>query len=550
MKNKRHILILTLYLLGIFMGAIDTGIVSPARELIENSFGAGRSAGTWMITLYTLVYATSMPITSKMADRFGYKKIYLFGIGTFGLGSLLCGIANFTGGFWFFLLARGIQALGGGGIMPIANAEIGSSFPEEKRGTALGLVGMMYGMGNILGPTLGSTILSIAGAANWGWIFFINVPISILVIALSLRLTNRKPEEQKPVDFAGALVLTGVVGSLLYALTNLDYFNFLESLLSVKVMPFLILFFLLTPVLIFLEKKAEDPILNLKYFSDSQMLTTLMIAFFVGLGMMGMVFVPQFSENILKIKAGTGGYLVTLLAVFSGIAAPLSGRLIDKKGAKFVLLLGFLFNIAGSLVLGYGATYFLNFASVLAGLALMGLGVGFTMGAPLNYLVLKNVPAKESASGLAAMSLMRSMGLAVSPGLLVGFIVNGARNVQPRLMELFQTEFAASMPKGQSMSAMSFGDGSAFKALENADVTTIVSLLKEAMGKILPGKISPMVLKLIDSISDKIVKVFQDTLNTGYQHMYAAAAVIAFLGLAATLFLRERKTREKTDSAL
>lgn len=550
MKSKGHILILILYLLGIFMGAIDTGIVSPARELIENSFGAGRSAGTWMITLYTLVYATSMPITSKMADRFGYKRIYLFGIGTFGLGSLLCGIANFTGGFWFFLLARGIQALGGGGIMPIANAEIGSSFPEEKRGTALGLVGMMYGMGNILGPTLGSTILSIAGTANWGWIFFINVPISILIIVLSLRLTNRKPEEQKPVDFAGALVLTGVVGSLLYALTNLDYFNFLESLLSVKVMPFLILFLLLTPVLIFLEKKAEDPILNLKYFSDSQMLTTLIIAFFVGLGMMGMVFVPQFSENILKIKAGTGGYLVTLLAVFSGIAAPLSGRLIDKKGAKFVLLLGFLFNIAGSLVLGYGATYFLNFPSVLAGLALMGLGVGFTMGAPLNYLVLKNVPAKESASGLAAMSLMRSMGLAVSPGLLVGFIVNGARNSQSRLMELFQTEFAASMPKGQSMSAMSFGDGSAFKALENADVTTIVSLLKEAMGKVLPGKIGPVVLKMIDGISDKIVKVFQDTLNTGYQHMYTAAAIIAFLGFAATLFLRERKTREKTDSTL
>lgn len=544
MKNKSHVLLLVLYLLGIFMGAIDTGIVSPARELIENSFGVGRSTGTWMITLYTLVYATSMPITSKLADRFGYKRIYLFGISTFGLGSLLCGIANFTGGFWFFLLARGIQALGGGGIMPIANAEIGSSFPEEKRGSALGLVGMMYGMGNILGPTLGSTIITIAGAANWGWIFFINVPISLMIIILSFHQVNKKPEEQKPVDIAGALVLTGVVGSLLYGLTNLDYFNLGESLLQAKVLPFFIIFLLLTPVLILLEKRAVDPILNLKYFSNPQMLAILITAFFVGLGMMGMVFVPQFSENVLKIKSGTGGYLVTLLAVFSGIAAPISGRLVDKKGARFVLILGFLFNIAGCLVLGYGATYFLNFASILTGLVLMGLGVGFTMGAPLNYLVLRNVPSKESASGLAAMSLMRSLGLAVSPGLLVGFIVNGAKNLQPKLIGLFQTEFAAAMPKGQSMGAMSFGDGSAFKALENADVTTIVKLLKEAMEKVLSKNISSMVLKLIDGASGKIVKVFQDTMNAGYRHMYVAAAVIAFLGLAAALFLKDREKNE------
>lgn len=547
MRNKKHALILILYLLGIFMGAIDTGIVSPARELIENSFGVGRSAGTWMITLYTLVYAISMPITSKMADRFGYKKIYLFGITTFGLGSLLCGISNFTGGYWFFLLARGIQALGGGGIMPIANAEIGNSFPEEKRGTALGLVGMMFGMGNILGPTLGSSILSLAGTTSWGWIFFINVPISIIIILLSFGLSNEKPAEQKPIDLAGGIVLAAVVGSLLYALTNLDYFTFMDSLLSVKVLPFLLLFLILTPVLIIVERKAADPVLNLKYFTNPQMLTVLIIAFFVGLGMMGMIFVPQFSENVLKIKAGTGGYLVTLLAVFSGIAAPLSGGLIDKKGARFVLSIGFLFNIAGCLVLGFAATYFLNFLSILMGLALMGLGVGFTMGAPLNYLVLKNVSREESASGLAAMSLMRSMGLAVSPGLLVGFIVNGAKNLQPKLMELFQTEFAQAMPQGQSAQAMSFGDGNAFKALENADVTNVVELLKKALGTILPNTVSPMVTKLIDGISGKIVTLFQDTMNLGYQHMYIAAAIIAFLGFAATLFIKKGKEKNTNN---
>ena len=86
--------------------------------------------------------------------------------------------------------------------------------------------------------------------------------------------------------------------------------------------------------MIYVEKRAKDPVLNIKYFKDKQMLVILIVGFIVGVGMMGMIFVPQFSENVLKLKAGSGGYLITLLALFSGIAAPLSGKLIDKKGAR------------------------------------------------------------------------------------------------------------------------------------------------------------------------------------------------------------------------
>ena len=240
MKKKSSTLILVLFMLGIFMGAIDTGIVSPARELIQNSFGVDRSIGTWMITLYTLVYAISMPIVSKMADRYGYKKTYIFGIATFGLGSLLCGLSNFYGNFTFFLIARGIQAIGAGGIMPIANAVIGNSFPPEKRGTALGIVGMIYGVGNILGPTLGSSIIDLAGVNNWGWIFFINIPITIAIIILSSKMDNSKAPEQKPMDLMGAVVLAGVIGSLMYALTNIDFFHFVNSIKSTNVYPYLL----------------------------------------------------------------------------------------------------------------------------------------------------------------------------------------------------------------------------------------------------------------------------------------------------------------------
>jgi MFS family permease len=346
-------------------------------------------------------------------------------------------------------------------------------------------------------------------------------------------------------DLAGALVLAGVIGSLMYALTNLDFFHFSESIKTLDVYPYLIIFAVLTPVMVLVERKAKDPVLNLKYFKDRQMLLVMIVAFVVGIGMMGMVFVPQFSENVLRIKAGSGGYLVTLLAVFSGFAAPISGKLIDKKGAPFVLALGFVFNIAGALVLGFTATKILTFWPVLLGLGLMGLGVGFTMGAPLNYLVLQIVPKEESASGLATMSLVRSIGLAISPSVMIGFIVNAAKDLQPKLMDLLST----AMPKGMSIPSSTTGGSDAFKALQSADVTTIVDALKNALGSVVPGSVKPMIVKAIDPLSGKIADTFQAIMNSGYTNMYIATAVIAAIGLAATLFLKRKdlNTAVKAD---
>lgn len=200
MKKASNTFILVLFLLGIFMGAIDSGIVSPAREIIENGFGIERSIGIWMITIYTLSYTISMLIVSKLSDIYGHKVVYTLSIAVFGVGSLLCGLTNFYGSFSLFLMARVIQAIGAGGIMPIANTVIGLSFPKEKRGMALGLVGAVYGVATIIGPTLDSAILNFAGTTNWGFIFIINVPISIGILLLSIKMKNTKVSTRKPMD--------------------------------------------------------------------------------------------------------------------------------------------------------------------------------------------------------------------------------------------------------------------------------------------------------------------------------------------------------------
>ena len=172
LKKKNFVLILITYLLGIFMGAIDTGILSPARTVIQNDFGVDEKSGIWMITIYTLAFAASIPIMGKLADKFGRKVIYMTSILLFGLGSLFCGLSQDFGGFGLLLAARAVQAIGGGGIIPVATAEFGTSFPKEKRGLALGLVGGVYGIANIFGALSGVVRSSIYSALTIGSLSF------------------------------------------------------------------------------------------------------------------------------------------------------------------------------------------------------------------------------------------------------------------------------------------------------------------------------------------------------------------------------------------
>ena len=169
--KKNFGLITAVYLLGIFMGALDTGIITPARTIIQNNLLVDAKTGIWMITIYTLAYAASIPIMGKLADKFGRKYIYLTSIFLFGLGSLFCGLSQDFASFPVLLIARAIQALGGGGIMPVATAEFGTTFPKKKRGMALGLVGGVYGIANIFGASAGSAILDLFGKNNWQYIF-------------------------------------------------------------------------------------------------------------------------------------------------------------------------------------------------------------------------------------------------------------------------------------------------------------------------------------------------------------------------------------------
>lgn len=452
-KSKGYVMVAAVYLLGLFIGALDMGIVTPARTVIQNSMGVEDSLGVWMLTIYTLAYAASIPIMGKLADKYGRKYIYLLCVTLFGLGSLMCGLSREFNSFEMLLFARAVQAIGGGGIMPVATAEFGTAFPEEKRGMALGLVGGVYGIANVFGASAGSAILDLFGQANWQFIFYINVPICLFIlIAGFAKLENAKEADVRPFNLVGVVVMTVMVLSLMYGLKGLDFFNIPTSISSLDVAPFLIIFIALLPLFVYIEHRAADPVMNLGYFKNRDIVITLICSIATGIIMMSNIFLPQFCENSMMMRSGSGGYFVIILGIFAGVGSPMSGKLIDKFGVKPVLGFGFATAVVGSLFATFVACPNPNILTVIVSLVLIGLGMGFTMGTPLNYMMLQKTDDAESNSALATLSLVRSIGTAIAPAIMVAFVANAGVGMQTAITDALPKDVTVSpLPYAQQI---------------------------------------------------------------------------------------------------
>ncbi len=217
---------IALFAIGIFMAALDNGIISAALTTINASFSVSPSWGAWGITLYTLGLAVSVPIIGKLSDRYGRKKLFMIEIALFGIGSLLVAVSS---SFPMFLAARLIQSLGGGGIFIIGSSYVLTSLPKESQGKTLGLLGGMNGIAAVLGPNIGSLLLDATG--NWHWLFLINIPIAIILFILGyLFINEHKLNIIKPLDFIGCIILSLAILSIMLGITHLDSANFLNSL--------------------------------------------------------------------------------------------------------------------------------------------------------------------------------------------------------------------------------------------------------------------------------------------------------------------------------
>lgn len=415
--NRSRNRILLILFLGVLMGALDIAIVAPALPAIQRTFGVDDRSLAWVFTTYVLFNLIGTPLMAKLADIGGRRPVYVLDVGLFALGSLLVALAP---GFAFLLAGRALQGFGAGGIFPVASAVIGDTFPPEKRGSALGMIGAVFGLAFLIGPVLGIVILRFAG---WPWLFLINLPIALLVILAAMRyLPGTRPARRRRFDAVGMVVIGTSLATLTYGINQLDTARFAQSITSPAVWPFLLVAVLLLPVFGAVERRAEDPILRVGLFRRRQIVVGSGLAMGAGLGEAAVVFVPALLVAAFGISESRASALLLPAVLAMAVGAPLAGRMLDRFGSRPVVFLGATLVAAGMLVVGLAT---ISWGVFYTSALLVGLGLGILLGAPLRYIMLNEAPLGDRASAQGALTLFTSTGQLIG-GALVGAVAASA----------------------------------------------------------------------------------------------------------------------------
>lgn len=416
MNDKTRNQILLVLFLGVLMGALDIAIVAPALPAIQSAFGVDDRLLAWTFSIYVLFNLIGTPLMAKLSDTFGRRTVYVLDVVLFAVGSLVVALAP-TNVFGVVLAGRALQGFGAGGIFPVASAVIGDTFPPEKRGSALGLIGAVFGLAFLVGPILGGILLSVAG---WQWLFIVNLPIAAVVSAMALRLLPAtRPEVRKPFDWLGMAVLGVMLASLSYGLNQIDTQTFVSSVLSLNVWPFLLVAIGLALAFPLVERRAADPVLNLDLFKRRQPVLAGLLSAGAGLGEVGMVFIPSLAIAALPglVDQRSASYLLMPVVLALAIGSPTVGRLLDRFGSKIVVLGGAALLAVGMLLFSWPVMTGSLWTFIVAG-AVVGLGLSALLGAPVRYIMLNEAAASERTTAQGALALFTSVGQLVSSALV------------------------------------------------------------------------------------------------------------------------------------
>lgn len=327
-------LALGVVIIGTFMSILDSSIVNIALPKMMAVFGVPLDDAKWILTSYTLALGAIIPLTGYLQEIFGAKRIYMFALAMFTLGSLLCGFSWSNTSMIGF---RVVQAVGGGMIMPVGMSIIYQVFPREKIGLALGFWGIAAMAAPAIGPTLGGYIIE---KMDWRLIFNVNVPIGIIGVILAgilLKGTERKPF--KSFDIIGFLSSTVGIVSILYVLgegSTIDWGKIQNPILMTLGCLSLLLF-------IVNELTHPEPLLDLRIFKLFDFSISQIITCVLTFALMGGVYVlPIFLQSVRGYTAMEAGIIMLPGALVMGIMMPISGNLFEKVGVKTVVIPGLL----------------------------------------------------------------------------------------------------------------------------------------------------------------------------------------------------------------
>jgi DHA2 family multidrug resistance protein len=368
-----------------------------------------------------LALGVTTPVSGFLADRFGIKRIYLLGLGLFTLGSILCGLAP---SLWTLIAARALQGFGGGIAQPLGPAQLFRAFPPKEQGTALGLFGIVLVVAPALGPILGGWLVD---QGIWRVIFFINVPVGILGVFLGSRfLLDYQVEKRPKFDPIGLITAVIGFGTVLYAASEAEVSGWTGST-TVLLFGFGILILVLHAIIEL--KFVKEPMAELRLFGSPLFLNACMVGYVATVALFGAEFLmPVYLQTFRGHTALEAGFILLGVAVTSGIATPLAGRLYDKIGPRMIMVTGFI-------ILCINTWQFAQIEAltpisyIIFLLALRGLAVGLTLQTSF-VTALSAIPLDRLPRGSSLLNSTRFVVQAVSVAALATILVN---NLSPEV---------------------------------------------------------------------------------------------------------------------
>ncbi len=316
-----------------FLVVVDVSAVNVAFPSIGKDFSVPETKLSWIISGYNVTVAALLMLSGRLADSLGRKKMFIPGVAVFMLGSLLSGLAPSAD---FLIAARVIQAIGGAIVSPTAIAVVLPEFPVAKRSMAIGITGATAGLGGVFGPALGSFIIDI-----WSWrgIFWINVPVCLLVLALSPRLLreSKNPAATGRIDLLGVVLGTLAVSLIMFAIVGSET----RGILDARVLAMFVIGLTLVPLIIRRSARHPEPLIELSLFRKRSFSSTN-----AGLSFYSMAFTSGFLVNSLLLQdlwdqsITTTGKALVFSAGISAVLSPIAGRMADRIGHRWILTAG------------------------------------------------------------------------------------------------------------------------------------------------------------------------------------------------------------------
>jgi len=414
---RRAIITITAILCAL-LEIVDTTIVNVALNDMRGNMGATLSEIGWVITAYAIGNVVVVPLTSFLSEQFGRRNYFAASVILFTVCSFLCGNAT---SLWELVLFRFLQGIGGGALLVTSQTIITEVYPIEKRGMAQAL----YGLGVIVGPTLGPPLGGyIVEHYSWPYIFYINIPIGVIAAMLTLRFVKSpkygKKKSASEIDWWGIAFLAGAVGSLQFVLERgqeEDWFNNnMIVAFTVSCVIFLYLF-------IWRELTTKNPIVELRVLKDGNLRVGTILSFIMGFGLYGSTFIiPLYTQNNLGWTAYQAGLLMVPSSLTTAFMMPVIGQVLQrgvkqKYLAAAGMFLFFLFCFWGFRIItpdtGEGAFFWML---MLRGLAMSMLFI------PVTTLSLSTLRGQQIGQGAAFTGMMRQLGGSFGIALITTFM--------------------------------------------------------------------------------------------------------------------------------